>query len=333
MSDMNPYKGRLTPHQRAEIDLLLSEGVSVRGAAKQLDLSYGQVRGFVEWHQNLQGDIQPPHSPKMLVFDIENAPFKIWAWDLWKTNAIAVDQDWYLLSFSYAWYDLRTDEIGDIGFVSIYQDPAFVAGSDDDRYVIERLWKLLDEADIVIGQNSKSFDVKKFNARAVIHGYGPPQPYQQIDTKTAASEVGRFGSNSLKHLARQLGIALKEENRGWPLWEGCIEGDPASWAEMESYNKADVLATSELYSRLRPWMTSRQHPNLGLYITAEGKVCTTCGNKEKEEGGEGFQYRGFQVTNASKFPQVLCNKCGKYSREYSRVPQRTSQPESVVDLR
>ncbi|NIV36315.1 MAG: hypothetical protein GWN58_44790, partial [Anaerolineae bacterium] len=79
--------------------------------------------------------------------------------------------------------------------------------------------------DIVIGQNSKAFDVKKFNARALTHGLLPPSPYQQIDTKTAASSIGRFGSNSLKHLARQLGITLKEENRGWSLWRDVMKGD------------------------------------------------------------------------------------------------------------
>ncbi|NIV36314.1 MAG: hypothetical protein GWN58_44785, partial [Anaerolineae bacterium] len=81
----------------------------------------------------------------------------------------------------------------------------------------------------------------------------------------------------------------------------------------------------------RPWMTGAQHPNLGLYIASEGKVCTNCGNKEKEHGGEGFQYRGRHVTNASKYRTVCCNKCGKYSREYQRIPQRS--PETTVDLR
>lgn len=274
---------------------------------------------------------RPPHSPKMLVFDIENAPFLTWNWGLWQQNAIDVEQDWYLLSFAYAWYDLRTDRIGKTDFVSIFQDPSFKPDTTNDHWVIERLWRLLDEADIVIGQNSKSFDVKKFNARAIIHGYRPPQPFQQIDTKRAASEVGNFGSNSLKHLARQLEISLKEENRGWPLWRECMRGEKKAWKEMESYNRADVVATAELYSRLRPWMTARQHPNLGLYIAANGKVCTNCANKEKEEGGKGFQYRGYKVTNASRFPQVLCLNCGKYSREYRRVPQRTN--DTRTDLR
>jgi transposase-like protein len=324
-----PYRGKILRKNQEAISVLLSEGMSVRAIAKELDINYGQIRGYVE-HLSSER-VEPPHSPKMLVFDIENAPNLTWNWGLWKQNAIDVEQFWYFLSYSYAWYDLRTDKIGPTGFVSIYQDPEFYPDTNHDLYVVGRLWELLDEADIVIGQNSKSFDVKKFNARAVIHHMLPPAPFQQIDTKTAASEVGAFGSNSLKYLARQLDITLKQSNRGWELWRECMKGDPEAWAEMEEYNRNDVVATAELYSRLRPWMTSRQHPNLGMYVDAKGRVCTKCTNKEKAEGGEGFQVRGYQYTNASKFTKVVCNHCGSYARDYRREKQNT--PETRVELR
>lgn len=322
MIAMHPYKGKLTPEQRAEVSALqLEGGHSIRGIAKMLDLPYGQVRGYAEWQAEVK--IEPPHSPKILVFDIENAPHLAWVWSFWNTNVVDVEQYSYLLSFSYAWYDLRTNDIGEVGFVSVMQDPEWGPDSDRDIHVVMKLWELLDEADIVIGQNSKSFDIKKFNARGVVHGLRPPSPFTQVDTKTAASAIGNFGSNSLKHLAKQLGITLKEENRGFGLWRDCMRGDEKAWAEMESYNKQDVRATAALYSRLLPWMPSSQHPNLGLYIADEGKVCRNCGNKERESGGEGFQYRGKHVTNASKFRTVCCNKCGSYSREFQRVPQRS----------
>lgn len=275
--------------------------------------------------------LKAPHSPKMLVIDIENTPNLAWMWGLWKQNAIDVEQYWYMLSFAYGWYNLKTEAVDEVDFVSIFQNGNFVPDKPDDQYVIRRMWYLLDQADIVIGQNSKSFDVKKFNSRAVINGYLPPSPYQQIDTKRAAQEVGRFTSNSLKHLARELGISLKEENRGFPMWRECMLGKKSAWKEMEEYNKADVVATGELYSVLRPWMSGTNHPNLGLYIASEGKVCTRCGNKERDHGGVGFQYRGNRVTNASLYKSVRCNKCGAYSREYQRQPQRT--PITRVDLR
>ena len=328
MSSM--YKGKISAKNQGRISTLLSDGTSVRAIAGLLELNYGVVRGYVEYVQKQV--LVAPHSPKMLVFDIENAPNLTWNWGLWQQNAIDVEQDWYMLSYSYAWYNLETDKIGDTGFVSIFQDPDFYEDTDDDKLVVDSLYDLLDEADIVIGQNSKSFDVKKFNARAIIKGHrGPPSPFRQVDTKTAAADIGQFGSNSLKRLAKQLNITLKESNRGWELWRECMAGDKTAWAEMEAYNRNDVVATAELYSRLRPWMTSRQHPNLGVYVTAKGKVCTNCANKETEEGGVGFQKRGFQHTNASSFRQVKCNHCGAYSRLWSREPQKS--PSTRVDLR
>lgn len=333
---MSEYRGRLTEHARSVVRGLLAQDLSVRAVARELDLSYGQVRGYVEWLQTteeevISGLLEAPHAPSMLVIDIETTPNLAWTWGHYQQNIIDIEKYWWMLSFAYAWYDLTTDKIREVGFVGLNEDPEFYSDSDNDRFVVDRMWSLLDQADIVIGQNSKSFDVKKFNARAIIHGYTPPSPYQQIDTKRAASEVGQFGSNSLKHLARQLGIALKEENRGFPMWREAMAGEDVAWAEMEHYNKADIVATAQLYSRLRPWMSGANHPNLGLYIASEGMVCTRCGNKEKEFGGQGFQYRGNRVTNASLYKSVRCNKCGGYSREYRRQPQRT--PYTRVDLR
>jgi hypothetical protein len=336
MALMTDYRGRLSDHERSAVRGLLVHDFSVRAISRELELPYGQVRGYCEWLQNQENKVitdllDPPHSPRLLVIDIETTPNLAWTWGFWKQNIIDIEQYWYMLSFAYAWYDLERDTIGETGFVGLNDDPTFVPDTDDDRYVVDRMWSLLDQADIVIGQNSKSFDTKKFNSRAIIHGYTPPASYQQIDTKRAAQEVGQFGSNSLKHLARMLGISLKEENRGFPMWREAMAGEDVAWAEMEVYNKADVQATAELYTTLRPWMTGRNHPNLGLYIASEGMVCTRCGNKERDHGGQGFQYRGDRYTNASAFKEVRCNKCGAYSREYRRHPQRT--PYTTVDLR
>jgi hypothetical protein len=336
MTPMHHYRGRLDDAQQALVRRMLQAGESVRHTAKSLELPYGQVRGYAEWLEAQTARtsnqlLDAPHGPAMLVIDIETTPNLVWTWGLWKQNAIDVEQYWYMLSFAYAWYDLRTDTIGPTDFVSIFQDPDFEPNTPEDHYVVSRMWTLLDQADIVIGQNSKSFDVKKFSARAIINQFLPPSPYQQVDTKRAASEVGRFTSNSLKHLARELNISLKEENRGFPLWHGCMAGDEQMWEEMEAYNRQDVIATAELYTRLRPWMTGANHPNLGLYIASEGMVCTRCGNKERDHDGEGFQYRGNRVTNASLYKSVRCNKCGAYSREYRRQPQRS--PITRVDLR
>ncbi len=124
-------------------------------------------------------------------------------------------------------------------------------------------------------------------------------------------------------MTRKAGVRLKDSTRGWSLWFECMEGDPTAWAEME-YNKNDVVATAELYVKLRPWIQLGQpsHPNVGQFINAEGHVCPVCGNKTKEEGGKGFQRRGFYSSGqgAYRYPKMRCNNCGRYGKNWRSDP-------------
>lgn len=284
----------------------------------------------------MEASIEPPkhQSPKILIYDVETAPLLTWNWGLWKQNALDIEQDWYLLCFAYAWFDLEKESIGKVGFHSIANSKGFKPDSSNDKQLVKKLWDLMDEADIVIGQNSNSFDNKKANARFIIHGFPPPSPYQAVDTKVLAKAMFGFPSNGLKYLAKALGVSQKETTEGFVLWREAMRGDPTSWRKMESYNKADVKATAEVYAKMRPWAGlpgKSPHPNIGHFISSAGKVCTNCGNKDKEYGGKGFQLRKYYYTNASKFPVYQCNNCKTYSRSYRRVPQRT--PETTNKLR
>ena len=85
------------------------------------------------------------------------------------------------------------------------------------------MWKLLDEADIVIGQNSKAFDIKKLNARFIIHGMQPPSSYRQIDTKILAKKHFNFTSNKLEYLSDKLNVKYKKQTKrkfsGFEMWK------------------------------------------------------------------------------------------------------------------
>jgi hypothetical protein len=231
----------------------------------------------------------PSTGPKILVFDIETAPYLSWTWGLWQTNVLDIAQEWYLLSFAYAWYDIETQSIGQVDWVGLPSNRKWKGGSDDDKYVASRLWELLHAADIVVGQNSDRFDIRKANERFLIHGFQPPAPYPTVDTQKVYNR-NFSGSASLKYMARKTDVTRKESNRGLALWLECMAGDKEAWKEMEEYNRVDVISTSEVYTKLIPWMQLGQpgHPNLGHYVEADGYVCPACGNKEKDEGGKGF---------------------------------------------
>ena len=115
------------------------------------------------------------HAPKVLFFDIETAPNKMHGWSLWNQNfgLNQIESEWFLLSYSAKW--LGQDTV-------MYEDMEGIVSTENDRHLLDSLWKLIDEADIVIGQNSKAFDIKKMNARWIMNGYLPPSPYKQIDS-------------------------------------------------------------------------------------------------------------------------------------------------------
>ena len=73
----------------------------------------------------------------------------------------------------------------------------------DDKALVGEIRDLLDEADIVIAQNGKRFDIRKINARLIQHGYAPPQPFRVIDTMLVAKKYFAFTSQKLSGLPRR----------------------------------------------------------------------------------------------------------------------------------
>lgn len=88
-----------------------------------------------------------------------------YVWAL-KDQNIALNQleaDWYVIAWSAKW-------LGDPPSKIIYYDQRHAKNIEDDRAILRPLWKLLDEADIVITQNGKRFDSPRLNARFITHG-------------------------------------------------------------------------------------------------------------------------------------------------------------------
>lgn len=235
--------------------------------------------------------------PKILVIDIETSPILGAVWSLWKQNVSLnmIKSDWYILSYCAKWY--HRDEI-------LYEDKKDSWETVDDLPLLESIHALLDEADIVVGQNSIRFDTKKINARFIQNGLRPPKSYRQVDTMVEAKKYFNFTSNKLEYLTDKLCKKYKKLKHakfsGFELWSACLKGDPDAWAEMQEYNCVDVLATEELYEILRPWM--KGHPNINLYNDSLTLRCVC--------GSEDFSHSGYHYTNTSKFDKFKCDDCG-----------------------
>lgn len=243
----------------------------------------------------------PTTGPRMLVFDIETAPILGNAWGLWQQNIglSMIVKDWYVLSWSAKW--VGEDEV-------MYEDKRANWDDENDYELLKSIHTLLDEADIVVTQNGKKFDVKKLNARFIMNGMKPPSAYKHIDTLQIAKRHFAFTSNKLEFMTDKLCVKYKKLKHGkfpgFELWAECMKGNVEAWDEMEEYNIHDVLSLEELVFILAPW--SNQIPNLDLYYEDDDNHCF-CGCTE-------WEHSGYAYTNLSKFDKFTCTNCGAEKR-------------------
>lgn len=237
--------------------------------------------------------------PKIVTLDIETSPMMAYVWGLFDQN-IGLDQivqEWRIISASWKW--LGKDKVH---YVDNRSDPM------DDSKILDKLWGVMDEADIIIGQNLDKFDIRKINARFILDGYEPPSPYQTVDTYKEAKRVAAFTSNKLAWLSQYLSKVEKDKHSEFPgfsLWKECLKGNRKAWNAMRDYNPIDVMGTEEVYLKLRPWMKS--HPNMGLFADSKAPVCPQCGSHH-------LQRRGVAHTKVATYPRYQCVECGSWSR-------------------
>ena len=238
-------------------------------------------------------------NPRILFFDIETAPNLSMVWGHYEQNVLAHVREWYLLAWCAKWIDDKPISR------SLPDYKGYKPGSDNDRELTKELWHLLDKADVVVAHNGNSFDIKKMNARFIVHGLGPPSPYITIDTKLVAKRYFRFNSNKLDDLGNTLGVGRKVKHSGFDLWQGCMNGDEKSWSIMVKYNRQDVLLLERVYLKLLPFMLAGPNQNV-LMNRVHGCPKIGCGSTD-------LIRRGFRYTSTGKYPNFQCKKCGGYS--------------------
>jgi len=238
--------------------------------------------------------------PKILVFDIETSPLEAYVWQkqVWKAS-VSDDHlisNWFMISWSAKW--LFDDNVQ--GAVLAPEEIL----AENDKSIVEELWALFDDADIIIAHNGGNFDVPNMNTRFIVNDLPPPSSYQMIDTlKVARKEFG-FTHNTLNALARTFGINEKIET-SFSLWKDCKAGNPIALNKMLKYNKRDVEILEMIYLKLRPWIKS--HPNVGLFLEEDAHVCPSCGGEVKNNGK-------YYYTMTGKYQTYECTKCGAISR-------------------
>lgn len=272
---------------------LREQGMSSRQIGKILGKGKSSINDFFAWYDSQY----PNQGPRILIFDLETSPILGNVWALFQQNVglNQIERDWYILSYCAKWYG--DDKI-------FYNDKSDSWDTEDDINLLEELWQMMDQADIVVAHNALGFDVKKLNARFVLNGMKPPSGYKVVDTLQIAKSRFRFTSNKLEYLTDKLCTQYKKLKHGkypgFELWKACLQGDQDAWDEMFDYNVNDVLSLEELFNILRPW--DKRFPNINLYYD-DTRVRCRCGSHN-------LTHNGYSYTGVSKFDRFQCDACG-----------------------
>lgn len=230
----------------------------------------------------------------VLYVDCETFPIEAYTWGLWNQNVSLnqIKKPTQMASFAAKWRGERRTR-----FHSLHHD-----GKDQ---MIQALWDLLDQAQVVVTWNGDKFDLKHFNREFIEAGLTPPSPFKSLDLLKTARGQFYFPSNKLDYVLGALGLEHKVSHEGFGLWTKCMAGDEKAWAKMARYNKRDVTALEEIHNRLMPYI--KRGPHMGLLDGREEDSCGNC-------SGVNLQRRGFAYTPLGVYRQLRCNDCGSWSR-------------------
>lgn len=318
---------KLTVEQQSQIINLKASGVSSRKIAAQVLGSSSKKSTVNDFLARIDGPIvstaEKPNGPVIKVIDVETAPEIVYSFRRFKAfiSPEQVIERGYLLSYSSA--DLKTAEVEGRNLASY---PLFDIDHKDDWELCQDLWRLLDDADVVIAHNGYKFDRAYINQRFAYHGMKPPSHYVVVDTLKAAKKQFALPSNALKEMCLYFETeSFKLDNEGFPLWKACNEGDREAFGRMQTYNDGDVVSLRDLYLKILAWIP--QHPNLSAYYEDEVARCPRCGSVHVAiESGKKYN------TAISTFNVIRCSDCGSISRDRSNTRSKEKMKNTIIAI-
>lgn len=245
---------------------------------------------------------------KILLFDIETSIPKVYTYGLYDQNiSIAnIIEHPRMIAFTAKW----------LGQKKVF---AFSEYHQSRKEMLEAIHTLMDEADVVVGWNSRGFDVKWVNSEFLVEKMTPPSPFKQIDLMQETKRNARFLSNKLDYISERLLGDNKIDYNMARMWikvdnPNTSEADrKREWDAMIRYAKKDTVLLEPLFNELRPWL------KMPSAISDDPDSCHNCGGTE-------LQRRGWALTMYGKYPRFVCSGergCGKWLRGTTRTQVTT----------
>lgn len=313
--------------KKKALELHYSRGMSWRKISKNLGVPKSTVSDYLRraTREDYLDDVQcESNEPKILLYDLETSMILAYTWGLWNQN-INIDsivEDWYIICFSAKW--LGSDDMISQS-VHHYPKKRGMKFRDNEEFIVLALWKLVDEADILIAYNGKKFDKKKMNAKFLEYGLPEPSPYKVIDPMLICKGNFALTSNKMdfvsKYVSDTEGGKLKT---GLGLWLNCMNDDVESLDEMQAYCDEDINVLERVYMAVRHWDSNS--PNIALHYDDETPRCNSCGSTELTP-----IENKYHRTNLSAFSLVRCDSCQKILRDRTNVLSKAKRKSLLMN--
>ena len=235
---------------KVEINFVLklhAKGLSRKEIARQFNEKFDSQRtqDSIKHCIDIHGSHIEKFVPKVLIIDIETRSLTVKTFGLRDQN-IGLEQvvdDGGILCWSAKW--LGSDKV-------FFEETK--GDKSKEKVILKKLKKLINEADIIMGQNSQSFDVPVIMGLLLFHDLiDEVREFKQIDTLRMSRSKYKFLSHKLQYMSNKLCEVKKQTHAKFPgmsLWMEYEAKNPTAFAEMKKYNMADVEATEELFLKL-----------------------------------------------------------------------------------
>lgn len=123
----------------------------------------------------------------------------------------------------------------------------------DDRELVVMARDFLEQQDIIVGWNSKLFDVPFMNARLMEHGERPLRSdLKHLDLMYyARGQFMKIGSSKLVNVQRFLSLENSKTEISWKEWQLASAGDSGAMDVVVEHCEADVLVLREVFRELK----------------------------------------------------------------------------------
>lgn len=235
---------------KSEINFVLKlhcRGLSRKEIARQFNEKFDADRSqdSIKHCIDVYGSGVEKYTPKVLILDIETRSLTVKTFGLRDQN-IGLEQvvdDGGILCWSAKW--LGSDEV-------FFEETKGVKSRE--KIILKKLKTLINEADIIMGQNSQSFDIPIVMGLFLYYDLiDDVREFKQIDTLRMSRSKYKFLSHKLQYMSNKLCEIKKQTHAKFPgmsLWMEYEAKNPLAFAEMKKYNMADVEATEELFLKL-----------------------------------------------------------------------------------